>query len=207
VRFKFEETRGLLLPQGDNSACVHIRKSGRLDWDERFNKLPEIQQLSPGDVAFDVGAFVGDTTKTFINRKCEVHAFEPRPENFICLLNNCPEAHCYNLALGDGSRFTTDTRAGNMGGYPLLPGPRYSIRIDSLQVERLHFLKIDVEGYEVQVLRGAVATIQALRPTIHIEFNVRALSLFKFTPEMLKSELAFLGSVNLVVQKDVLNPH
>lgn len=193
MRFKIEEFQGLLLPKNDNAACVQIRKTGRLNWDDQFNKLAAIAELKPKDVVFDVGAFIGDTTKTFCDRGCEVHAFEPRPENFICLLNNCPEAHCYNLALGDGSRFATDTRAGNMGGYPLLPGPRYSIRLDDLKVAQLQFLKIDVEGFELHVLRGAAETITTLRPTIHIEFNIRALSLFGHTPEKLADELKRLG--------------
>jgi 8-oxo-dGTP diphosphatase len=139
----FEDFNGLLLPTKDNCATQHIRKKQRLDWDEEFNNIAEIQTLLPGQVVFDVGAYIGDTTRTFLRRGCEVHAFEPRPDNFFCLLNNCQDAHCYNVALGDGERYVTDVRCGNMGAYSLLPGRRYSIRIDSMGVDKLDFLKID----------------------------------------------------------------
>lgn len=195
--FDIEEMHGLLIPKNDNTACVHIRRTGRLDWDDQFNSLKVWQELRPGMVVLDAGAFIGDTTKIFLDRQCEVHAFEPRPETFVCLLHNCPGAHCYNLALGDGTRFETATTGGNMGGKPLLPGRRYSIRLDDLRMERLDLLKLDVEGFEVRALQGAINTICRLHPMIHVEFNTVGLAQCGATPKMLEESLRSLGYGNL----------
>lgn len=189
----FEEYFGMLLPVQDNCATQHIRKLRRLDWDEQFNTIPEIVALRPGQVVFDVGAYVGDTATTFLLRGCEVHAFEPRPDNFVCLLHNCPNAHCYNIALGDGDRYRTDPRGGNMGAYSLLPGNTYSVRLDSLNVRQLDFLKIDVEGFEVNVLHGAAETVRRLRPTIHVECNDAGLVKFGYKSVDVIAALRHLG--------------
>jgi FkbM family methyltransferase len=43
------------------------------------------------------------------------------------------------------------------------------VAVDSLALERLDFLKIDVEGMEIDVLRGARATLQACKPIVMLE--------------------------------------
>lgn len=171
---------GVLIPAVDNCATTHIRARGRLDWDDQFNAIEEIAGLKPGQVVFDVGAWIGDTTQTFLKLGCEVHAFEPRPDNFVCLLHNCPDAHCYNLALGNGERVATDKRGGNTGAYSLLPGNKYSIRLDHLDVRRLDFLKLDVEGFEISALLGAANTLRTFHPTIHVECNDAGLVKFGY---------------------------
>jgi len=194
MKFDLEEIHGLLIPRRDTFACSHIRQSGRLAWNDKFNNLPVWKTLQPGSVVYDVGAFVGDTAKVFLNCKCEVHAFEPREEIFVCLLHNCPKAHCYNLALGNGTTFDTlKNDGGNMGGAWLRPGKRQTIRLDDLKPERLDVLKIDVEGFELEVLKGSAKTIPLLRPIIHIELNVNGLARFGTTPEEVRQKLLSLG--------------
>jgi FkbM family methyltransferase len=188
-----EEIHGLLIPRKDTSACKHIRKTGKLAWNPAFTGLKVWNELKPGSVVFDIGAFIGDTAPVFLDRQCEVHAFEPKPDMFVCLLHNCPRAFCYNLAIGDGTRFDLSNKTGNMGGQSLLPGQRYSIRLDDLNVERLDVLKIDVEGFELKVLEGAAETIRRFHPIIHIELNVNGLKRFGATPEITRKMLANLG--------------
>lgn len=48
------------------------------------------------------------------------------------------------------------------------------IALDSLQLERLDFIKIDVEGHELDVFKGAVETIKRCRPVIWSETLTRA---------------------------------
>jgi FkbM family methyltransferase len=43
------------------------------------------------------------------------------------------------------------------------------VAIDSLALDRLDFLKIDVEGMEIEVLRGARATLEKCRPIVMLE--------------------------------------
>lgn len=194
-RFRLETVAStdLWVPTDDNGACLHIISQRQLDWDAGFNALEAVNKLSAGSVVFDVGAFVGDTTATFLRLGCEVHAFEPRPESFMCLLQNCPGAHCYNVALGNGSRFETTTEGGNIGGQPLHPGKRYSVPLDAFAVERMDFLKLDVEGMEGCVLRGGRTTITKLHPMVLLEFNPYVMRDFGDTPEAVQALLIELG--------------
>jgi hypothetical protein len=80
-----------------------------------------------------------------------------------------------------------------MGGASLLPGDKYSIRLDDLQVRRMDVLKIDVEGFEMKVLEGGVKTVNRLRPLIHIEINTNALERFGVTPDSVTHLLRRLG--------------
>lgn len=198
-RFNLEVVDGtnLWVLADDNAACSVIRRERRLDWDEGFRNLAVIKALTSADVVFDVGAFVGDSTAVFLAQGCEVHAFEPRQDTYVCLLQNCPQAHCYNVALGDHERYSVTEGTGNIGGQPLLPGRRYAIALDALRVERVSFLKIDVEGMEACVLRGARETLTRLHPTIHIEFNPFVLAQFADTAESLEALLRDLGYASL----------
>lgn len=177
------ESIGIMVPLNDNTAVKNIETKNRLDWDDNFNNIDEIKNIQPGDVVIDAGAWIGDTTLTFLKKGCIVHAFEARDDNFICLLNNCPNANCYNIALGDGRIYGTDKRGGNTGGYPLIAGNKISIPIDACNLSKLNFLKIDVEGWEKFVLMGAEKTIRSHHPVIHIEINPYALKIFDTTPD------------------------
>ena len=44
--------------------------------------------------------------------------------------------------------------------------------IDAMALPRLDFFKLDVEGYEVSALKGALATIQQHRPWIWVEYFI-----------------------------------
>jgi FkbM family methyltransferase len=203
MRFDLEKIRGILLPRKENFVTPHIRKHGRLAWNEKFNSVPFWSKIRPGWVVFDIGAFIGDTAQFFLNKECEVHAFEPIPEHFICLLNNCPKAHCYNVAVGDGTRYKTVFMQGNTGGTWLRPGSQFSIRIDDLKPPQLDILKIDVEGFEDKVLAGAAETIRKLHPVIHIELNKNGLARFGATPNSVRENLISLGYKHL----DVVQQH
>ncbi len=65
---------------------------------------------------------------------------------------------------------------------------------DRLQgVPRLDFIKVDVEGFELEVLRGAVKTMTRLRPVVYFEFVQRYADQRGFTVETFRDLLAPLG--------------
>lgn len=184
---------GVMIPNYDNAATKNIESMNRLDWDDAFNNIEEIQSLKPGDVVVDAGAWIGDTTQTFLKKKCIVHAFEAREDNYICLVNNCPDANCYNIALGYGDTYGTDLRGGNTGGYPLISGNKLSVPLDAFKMKRLDFLKVDVEGWELNVLRGAYRTLTKHHPIIHFEINPHALNMFNVIPSEIIKFLQYVG--------------
>lgn len=125
----------------------------------------------PG-VAIDGGAHVGSWTVKMAGYFSHVHAFEPKKENYDCLVKNAslPNVNLYNKALGQElgkSGFKEGTNSGS--GY-LIDGDEVEvITVDSLSLEDLAFLKLDVEGYEPQAVLGALETIQKFRPVVLVE--------------------------------------
>jgi len=130
--------------------------------------------LRPGDVVVDVGANFGLTALaafTTVGPRGQMHAFEPHPRIFRFLLGNIElngaEAVVtpYNLALGEraGTVFLTDERADDQNSVsPDTTGlrvPMSTLDDAVAQLPRIALLKIDVEGYEQFVLRGATMTL------------------------------------------------
>lgn len=135
-----------------------------------------------GGVAVDAGAAIGDHTIAYLDRVGKngtVYAFEPNPEMFECLKHNCPDAICHNLALGskdEKASMVNDSqnagasfieRKANDIGFPV-----QVVSLDGfLNLPQLDFLKLDIEGMEVEALRGAWKTIMRCRPVIVTEVN------------------------------------
>ena len=65
--------------------------------------------------------------------------------------------------------------------------------VESKQLDRLDLIKIDVEGYEYQVLRGAIASLLRFRPTLVFEVDDSLLANFDAGPRDVLSQLEELG--------------
>lgn len=166
----------------DNATTPRCLQAGQLDWQRWIAELPEVQGLGAGDAVLDIGAFIGDTTRTFTLTGARVLAFEPQDDAFECLEHNCPEAILYHVAVGDGDEAVlAGGQGGNLGGrWSSKPGKREgrqvsTVRIDSLDLSECDLVKIDVEGFEPYVLSGMCDTIRRFRPVIIIEVNDNAL--------------------------------
>ena len=138
--------------------------------------------IAPGGVIVDAGANIGNHT-VFFAMFCgaaEVIAFEPMRRTFEVLdrnihLNDLRNVRAVNQALGEapGSAALAYYAGSNMGGTTLeMAGGDYPVTtIDALELPRLDFLKVDVEGNHVPVLRGAARTLARCRPTIWVELR------------------------------------
>ena len=142
--------------------------------------------IQAGDVVVDAGANIGALTLFFaraVGDRGRVHAFEPQRVLFQTLcaniaLNSLLNAHAHHAALGEQpGRIKVDTpdytSENNFGGMPLgewSAGEEVPLmRIDDLALERCTLIKIDVEGMEQAVLRGAAGTIARHRPILYVE--------------------------------------
>lgn len=111
-------------------------------------------------------------------------AFEPRPQAASVLRARFPQVQVFELALSDTQGESTFQHVVSNPGYSGLRPRQYPradetietlrVRVDRLdnllpRGQRIDFLKIDVEGAELQVLRGAEATIRRSHP--HIVFE------------------------------------
>lgn len=141
--------------------------------------------LSPKSVV-DVGAKYGEFAVTSILRgSSEAYAFEPLPSNFQklkeLLESNNVNVRAENIALGD-SEEETEFRidSDRIGAMITQFGSGKKIRIkvkplDSYNLSGIDLLKIDVEGMEMHVLKGAVMTIRRNKPNIAIEVHSKSL--------------------------------
>ena len=145
---------------------------------EECEKIASLASDS-GGLCLDVGANIGFMTMAMLAARCRVMAFEPQPELFKILIENCPGADCRNVALSSSAGTAIMPRLrygarGNYGGASL--GTRSElgsinvecITLDSLELD-VSFIKLDVEGHELEVLRGGLDTLNRCSPIIYME--------------------------------------
>lgn len=162
-------------------------------WDSHVEALLRTI-LRPGQTAIDVGANLGYFTAVMaqcVGAEGRVWAFEPVPETFE-LLKLCTSLNGYQhvtpvpVALGaaDGStEITYDRRHSGIatihpdqvaGETQRVPLRCLDALVAAGEVGRPDLMKVDVEGHELDVLRGARETILEAAPTIVFELNERA---------------------------------
>jgi FkbM family methyltransferase len=131
------------------------------------------------DVFVDAGAAHGDTVGHFYQVACgkyrAMHAFEPDSHNYATLNMLCsymPNAHAYFAGLGDKEGEVdfyenADNRFGSnfTGG-----GKKTTMKIMTIDgvTDEATLVKIDVEGWEKQVIQGGAKTIAKCKPDMTI---------------------------------------
>ena len=157
-----EKINGFWVPSND----VHIE-----DWkkNKNFTQSKCLEKLitycKNKDIKFnhvlDSGAWVGTWTMAMNSFCGRVVAFEPDPVHYECLVKNCPDdVETQQLAVGNDEKmialseddFTQAKRVIGEGTIPM-------VTVDSLNLEDVDLIKIDVEGYEMEVLKGAENTL------------------------------------------------
>jgi FkbM family methyltransferase len=171
------------------------------------NMLPLILPYIPvGGVVADAGSYIGDHTFSYLQKvgpTGQVLAFEPNPEAFQCLKLNCPEAICFQVALSDREGIGELIPAAdcNYGTARVVPTDGFTSKefdvalmpLDALMLRRLQFCKIDTEGSELRVLKGAAETIKQHRPVLLVEVNQSALEGMGTSPAELLDFIKDLG--------------
>lgn len=185
---------------GDSHHRPWIISAGRLDHDQ--STLPLLKQYIPkGGVVVDGGAHVGSHSTFYLDcvgPEGKVISFEPGIDAFNCLIRNCPNATTYQIALGRSYGVAWLLHDANYGGAHLASSgdrksPVFVVPLDALGLDRLSFLKYDLEGYEIHALAGAKSTINRCRPVMLLESNVGALARQGFTTNDLYRAVEDLG--------------
>jgi FkbM family methyltransferase len=180
---------------------------------------PTIARLVPSTaIVFDVGAHAGQYTKLFARAAADgrVYAFEPGSYarsilRTVVWLHGLSNVAVLPIALGSETRLDTLTiplkESGSFGfGLSHLgrPAERWRVvaqeivaqtTIDSvvktLGLDRLDFIKADVEGWELRLLQGAEDTIGRCRPHLLLELADAALAR---AGDRLEDALSFLAA-------------
>jgi FkbM family methyltransferase len=151
------------------------------DWKTQ-HKVKYFEKVKNFDVVVTAGANQGMYVRFYAKKFGMVYAFEPDPLNFHCMVINNQLDNVVKLqaALGDRNGFCTIQRNGftNTGTWsvleknPLLGEGHQPIPImtlDSMNFDKLDLIQLDTEGYELNVIKGAVKTIKRLKPVIIME--------------------------------------
>lgn len=145
-----------------------------------------IATIPEDGVAIDIGANVGCVTRLLCQRlrRGHVYAFEPAPDSYRLLAWNASAYHnatCVPSAVGstsDSVAFSGPTMRGNLRHIcdPGLPGTErvpcvtLSDWCREQAIARLDFVKIDVEGFEEDVLLPSRDVLERWRPVVVFEF-------------------------------------
>lgn len=179
--------------QNDQNFYYHLKHGGF--WEAQLI----LDILSPywknASLILDIGAHIGSHSFLYgyYNKSAKILAFEPQREIYKLLVENMkerPNVTTYNVCVGHKNTVTSlsqKTHCGentdatvsygegpimNLGGMSIGKGGQSAlmITIDSLNLDRCDYIKIDVEGAEGLVIQGAANTIRKYRPVICYEY-------------------------------------
>jgi len=174
-------------------------KTGRTHIESELNNIFAIVDTLPADaVIVDGGANIGFFTVPVAHRTLgsgtRIVSFEPQRQLFQALggslaLNGYRHVYLHNCGLGEEPGIAqlpavNYSEAHDFGTVAL--SDRITVEqdgwmndrvvdvtsIDAMELPRLDFFKLDVEGYEVPALTGAIKTIKQHRPWIWVEYFI-----------------------------------
>ena len=170
---KIEKVNDFWVPSND----VHIEKwkaGAPFTQNKCLNKFLKYceSQTKEMKTVIDVGAWCGTWAKAIEPFARKVIAFEPDKTHFECLQRNCtinctPRMEAVGSQLKEISltedNFTQAKRVNDKGNIRM-------ITLDHIAYEDVDMIKIDVEGYEMEVLKGATKTLENVK-YLMIELN------------------------------------
>lgn len=189
------EIKYFYIPKDNSGPSYHlIHRRGGFENYEHEDKKYIVMKMKANDcpVFVDVGANIGliSTYLSIYFPDAKIFSFEPDAKNFSCLsetisCNSCfQNIELFPLGLGEKSETKAIFRSTkNEGGHTFVKTSPDQIQTsDYIQIEtldnvlggtisRLDFIKIDVEGFEESVLRGAEQLIEKHKPLMMLEID------------------------------------
>lgn len=190
-------------PSETADICHNLHHSGFIPVYEDIISDNYLSFLNEGDIAVDIGVNHGlhyDRLTAKVAPGGHVIGFEPVPD-FVSVVK---EKHgdgvdvrqkALSTQPGHGSFFHMTAAIGESGfkeresegnrGAKKIEVEISTLDIELPDLEKLAFIKIDVEGHEISVLKGGEKLIQRTRPIIAIEYGKPTYSLYGLTAESL----------------------
>lgn len=200
--------KGYFLPDDDTEFSSYFNKFDHYQKQQRDFSYQFVEKF---DLAIDIGANFGLWAKDLSSKFMKTICFEPNPKCIPCLKKNVDLSNTIiqQVALGDKkeikqlfspkalgtSSFINSTRVGWTDTGEKIWGPfDESVekidtevkKLDDFFLTNIDYIKIDVQGFEEQVLKGAYNTLQNNKPVLCVEHdqNVNELEVHKFLNDL-----------------------
>ncbi|MCX7557983.1 FkbM family methyltransferase [Sulfitobacter sp. F26204] len=178
-------------------AFDHITLKMHIDGRFAYRELAALEQqlfphLDSNSICLDIGANIGNHAINFADYFQHVHAFEPNRKALDLLEINArlrPNITVHPVGLSDHCHTLKAVQPeGNLGGtganatgapqdqsvdLPLVPLDGVDLDLGGRDIS---FVKIDVEGFEAEVIKGAAKTLATHRPVIGMEVDRRSVN-------------------------------
>jgi|TARA_B100001079_G_scaffold267092_1_gene275257 FkbM family methyltransferase len=214
-----KKIKSYYIPKEDKSYEIYFSKFDHYQEAQRNRALAQVKNWN---LAIDIGANIGLWSRELTNFFDKTICFEPNLNSIKCLKKNIitKKAIIYNCALGskneDKELFTSinsgassfinyvkvDYNSDGSKIYDKWPqGTKKQLvkvkKLDEFNYYEIDFIKIDVQGYEFEVLKGAKKTLEINSPIICIEEEY---------PENSRA-IKFLESLNYEIVDVILKEH
>lgn len=178
---------------------LHLDLTKNLEYDRLTKKIMKMA-IAPDSNCIDIGCHKGEMLDAILSLSPngKHFAFEPIPEMFNQLKKQyAGKATIYPYALADSNGVTTFNFVKNAPAYSGIKKRKYDIDqpdIEEITVElrtldgiiaddtKIDFIKIDVEGAELGVLKGALRIIRKFKPVIVFECGLGASEFYGTKP-------------------------
>ncbi len=182
VKFKFRNVYGAYMVFYKGFGAEYFMQKG-----EKGTLSFIRDNLGEGQVFVDVGAYVGFFSifaSKIVGKNGKVLAFEPNPQAHKILLENikinrCDNISAFNIALGsrEGFAFLDIPKGKSKSEATVLnveKGVKVAVKpldniLKGIDIKRVDMVKIDVEGWENEVLKGMKETLMKYRPILIVE--------------------------------------
>jgi FkbM family methyltransferase len=199
-------------PEWDNHFENFFNKDRGYQEAQRNRALAHVVEF---EVAVDCGAHVGLWSRDLSVFFDKLYCFEPVKEFFECLKSNIlsKNVEFYNSALGkefSQGEILITKNSGNSGQTHLIKDKKKKyekddiiqkieiLHLDNLNLNKLDFFKIDVEGLGFDVLQGSKKTLKVCNPVVCIEL---------FESKEKKEQMSFLESLGYNLVDVIIKEH
>jgi len=188
----------------DNKWVWPIDDENSWKYQNEFGELAEklLPYVKNKNIMVQAGGNCGYLLNSFTDHFNIVYTFEPDPINFYCLNQNITSSNVIKMqsCLGDKAdtvnvqQLIRPDRPNDTGGVHV-SGKGYmpTIILDNLNLPGCDLIQLDVEGYELKALNGAIETIKKYKPVLCIEFCEKWLNRYENTSNEVMSFISDLG--------------
>ena len=152
------------------------------DWEKSHRDfITKLVPESERNVVVQAGGNMGMYPRLLSDMFKAVYTFEPDSLNFHCLVANCQRENIIkiNAALGFDHQLVTvqnswadwEQNYGVRSVTPMNTSIIPTFSIDDLGLTECNLIMLDVEGYELNVLKGAINTLEKFRPVVFAEYG------------------------------------